>query len=77
MANEPLSWSIRLALDYLLLKTLRGLTSICGFGTAKINKIGAAAADTLARAIVHALLSAKSAGDVPAYRDGYPSAFSW
>jgi L-aminopeptidase/D-esterase-like protein len=48
-----------------------------GYMPAKINKIGAAAADTLARAIVHPLLSAKSAGEVPAYRGGYPSAFSW
>jgi L-aminopeptidase/D-esterase-like protein len=47
-----------------------------GYMPANISKIGAAAADTLARAIVHAVLNAKSVGDVLSYRDKYPSAFS-
>ena len=47
-----------------------------GFMPANINKIGAAAADTLARAIVQAMLSAESVGERLSYRDKYPSAFS-
>ncbi len=42
---------------------------------ANINTIGAAAADVFARAIVHAMLNARSVGDVPCYRDAYPGAF--
>lgn len=40
-----------------------------------VNKIGAAAADTLSRAIVHAMLNARTVGKVPCYRDRYPGAF--
>ena len=42
---------------------------------ANVNKLGAAAADTLSRAIVHAMLNARTVGDVPCYRDKYPGAF--
>lgn len=42
---------------------------------ANINKIGAAAADVFARAIVHAMLNARTVGDVLCYRDAYPGAF--
>lgn len=42
---------------------------------ANVNKVGAAAADALSRAIVHALLNAQTVGDVPSYRDKYPDAF--
>ena len=44
-----------------------------GYMPANINKIGAAAADTLTRAIVHAMLSAESVGEVKSYRDTYLS----
>ena len=38
-----------------------------------INRIGAATADTLSRAIVHAVLSAESVGDcIVSYRDAFP-----
>jgi len=43
---------------------------------ANVNKIGAAAADALARAIVHAMLSAQTVGTVPSYNDRYPGAFT-
>ena len=46
-----------------------------GIMAANVNKIGAAAADALARAIVHALLNARTVGDVPCYQDKYPGAF--
>jgi len=46
-----------------------------GNTAANVNKLGAAAADALARAIVHAMLSARTVGDVPSYRDKYPGAF--
>jgi L-aminopeptidase/D-esterase-like protein len=42
---------------------------------ANVNKIGSAAADALARAIVHAMLNAQTIGAVPCYRDKYPGAF--
>jgi L-aminopeptidase/D-esterase-like protein len=42
---------------------------------ANVNKLGAAAADALARAIVHAMLNARTVGDVPCYMDKYPGAF--
>jgi L-aminopeptidase/D-esterase-like protein len=42
---------------------------------ANVNKLGAAAADALSRAIVHAMLNARTVGDVPCYRDKYPDAF--
>jgi L-aminopeptidase/D-esterase-like protein len=40
-----------------------------------LDELSAAAADTLARAIVHALLAAEPAGGLPSYRSAYPSAF--
>jgi len=46
-----------------------------GNKAANVMKIGAAAADTLARAIVHAMLNAQTVGDVASYRDKYPGAF--
>jgi len=42
-----------------------------GYMPANINKIGSAAADTLTRAIVHAMLSAESVGEVKSYLDTY------
>ena len=42
---------------------------------ANVNKIGGAAADALARAIVHAMLNAQTVGEVPCYKDKYPGAF--
>ena len=45
------------------------------FVPSSINRIGSAAADTLARAIVHAMLSAKSIDDcIISYCDTYPDA---
>ena len=45
------------------------------FIPSSINRIGSAAADTLARAIVHAMLSAKSVDDcIISYCDAYPEA---
>ena len=41
---------------------------------AQLTTIIAAAADTVARAIVHAVLAATSAGDMPSYRQQLPSA---
>ena len=40
-----------------------------------VNEIGGAAADALARAIVHAMLNAQTVGEVPCYKDKYPGAF--
>ncbi len=45
-----------------------------GNAPANVMKLGAAAADTLARAIVHAMLNAQTVGDVPCYKDKYPGA---
>jgi putative pantetheine hydrolase len=42
---------------------------------AQLSPIIGAAADTVARAIVHAVLAATSAGSMPSYRDQLPSAF--
>ncbi|RPJ11752.1 MAG: peptidase S58 family protein [Deltaproteobacteria bacterium] len=42
---------------------------------ANVNKLGGTAADALARAIVHAMLNARTVGDVPCYREKYPDAF--
>jgi len=42
---------------------------------ANIIKIGAAAADALSRAVVHAMLNAETVGTVGSYRDKYPGAF--
>jgi L-aminopeptidase/D-esterase-like protein len=50
-------------------------SSAWGNAAANVTKVGAAAADALARAIVRAMLSAESAGEVPSYRDKYPTAF--
>lgn len=47
-------------------------------GPARLTQLGevvAAAADCVARAIVHATVTATSAGAMPAYRDRFPSAF--
>jgi hypothetical protein len=40
-----------------------------------VLKIGAAASDALARAIVHAMLNAQTVGPVASYHDKYPMAF--
>ena len=40
----------------------------------ELNAVGAAAADVMARAIVHAMLNASSVGDVMSYCDTYPNA---
>ncbi len=48
-------------------------------GPARLAQLGdvvAAAADCVARAVVHATLAATAAGSMPAYRDRFPSAFS-
>src|SRR5512139_1311278 len=42
---------------------------------ANIIKIGAAVADALSRAVVHAMLNAETVGAVASYRDKYPGAF--
>jgi L-aminopeptidase/D-esterase-like protein len=47
-----------------------------GFTPANINVLGAAAADTLARAIVRAMLHAQTVGSTPSYRDKFPGAFA-
>lgn len=39
-----------------------------------LNEVHAAAADTLARAVVHAMLAAESVGEYRSYCDTYPSA---
>lgn len=46
-----------------------------GNTAANIIKIGAAAADALSRAVVHAMLNAETVGAVGSYRDKYPGAF--
>ena len=53
------------------------LMSVAAWGNAPANvmKLGSAAADTLARAIVHAMLNAQTVGPVASYRDKYPGAF--
>jgi len=42
-----------------------------GDQAAKLNAIGSAAADTLSRAIVHALITARSIAGMQSYRDLY------
>ncbi len=42
---------------------------------ANVNKIGSAAADALARAIVHAMINAETVQTVPSYKDKFPGAF--
>lgn len=46
-----------------------------GFTPANINVLGSAAADTLARAIVRAMLSAQTVDATPSYKDKFPGAF--
>ena len=46
-----------------------------GFTPANINALGSAAADTLARAIVRAMLSAQTVDATPSYKDKFPGAF--
>jgi len=50
--------------------------AVWGDTSANVSKLGAAAADTLARAIVHAMLNAQTIGNVASYRDKYPTAFA-
>jgi L-aminopeptidase/D-esterase-like protein len=47
-----------------------------GYMPANVNLLGSAAADTLARAIVRAVLNAQTVGNVASYRDKYPGAFT-
>jgi L-aminopeptidase/D-esterase-like protein len=42
---------------------------------ANVNRLGSAAADALARAVVHAMLNAQTVGPVASYRDKFPAAF--
>jgi putative pantetheine hydrolase len=42
---------------------------------ANVNRLGSAAADALARAVVHAMLNAQTVGPVASYRDKFPGAF--
>lgn len=46
-----------------------------GNTSANVNKLGSAAADALARAIVHAMINAQTVGPVASYKDKYPTAF--
>ena len=46
-----------------------------GNTAANVLKLGSAASDAVARAIVHAMLAAQGVGSVPSYRDRYPAAF--
>ncbi|MCB2031786.1 MAG: P1 family peptidase, partial [Rhodoferax sp.] len=46
-----------------------------GFTPANINLLGSTAADTLARAIVRAMLHAETVGTTPSYKDRFPAAF--
>ena len=64
-----------LATGLLDLDTLKQ-QAVWGNTAANVLKIGAAASDALARAIVHAMLSAQTVGSVPSYRDKYPAAFA-
>ena len=48
------------------------------FGSGKmesLTRISASAADVLSRAVIHAMLSAKTVGPFVCYRDKYPEAF--
>lgn len=42
-----------------------------------IGMLGAVAADTLSRAVIHAILSAETVGEYLCYRDKYPGSFSF
>jgi L-aminopeptidase/D-esterase-like protein len=44
-------------------------------GSAPLARLGAIAADTFTRAIVHAMLAATSAGGLECHRDAFPSAY--
>ncbi len=48
--------------------------AVWGNTSANVNKIGSAAADALARAIVRAILNAQTVGNVASYADKYPTA---
>jgi len=50
--------------------------AVWGNTSANVNKLGSAAADALARAIVHAMLNAQTVGTTASYRDKYPTAFA-
>ena len=50
--------------------------AVWGNEAANVSKLGAAAADVLARAIVHAVLNAKTVGTTLSYRDKFPAAFA-
>lgn len=50
--------------------------AVWGNTSANVTKLGSAAADVLARAIVHAMLNAQSIGTTASYRDKYPAAFA-
>lgn len=50
--------------------------AVWGNTSANVNKLGSAAADALARAIVHAMLNAQTVGTTASYRDKYPAAFA-
>jgi L-aminopeptidase/D-esterase-like protein len=45
-------------------------------GPVGIDRLGTAAADAFARAMVHALLAAESVSGLPAYRDVWPESLS-
>jgi L-aminopeptidase/D-esterase-like protein len=47
-----------------------------GNSAANVMKIGSAAADAVSRAIVHAMLNAKTVGPAGSYHDKYPGAFA-
>lgn len=50
--------------------------AVWGNTSANVNKIGSAAADALARAIVRAILNAETVGTTASYKDKYPTAFT-
>jgi L-aminopeptidase/D-esterase-like protein len=57
---------------------LATLKQVAAWGNeaANVSKLGAAAADVLARAIVHSVLNAKTVGTTLSYRDKFPAAFA-
>ncbi|MEI6876819.1 MAG: P1 family peptidase, partial [Spirochaetota bacterium] len=50
--------------------------AVWGNAAANVTKLGAAAADVLARAIVKAIVHAETVGTVGSYKDKYPTAFA-
>ncbi|MCX7028184.1 MAG: P1 family peptidase [Spirochaetes bacterium] len=50
--------------------------AVWGNEAANVSKLGAAAADVLSRAIVHAMLNAQTVGTVLSYKDKCPAAFA-